>query len=249
MSIKSYLSHITRYDKTTERLRTLSEKADTIISQQQELIMAHKYHDTIADYEWLKYKGISPGKWAVDYTFCYTLARTLNAMHPQDILECGLGQSSRLIHQYAAFYQVNALTCEHDQNWIEFLKAEVGDHYPINIKKVELQNINYKDEHTLSYKDFEKLFDGKKFDFIVIDGPFGSPHYSRSQAIALCNNNLKERFCIIMDDTEREGEKETVGEIKELLEKKAIDFVMATYFSIKSHTLICSRDLSFLTSL
>lgn len=249
MSLKKFISHITRYDKIVKRMNELSEKNDTIIRQQQELFMAHKYHDTVADYEWLKYKSISPGGWAVDYAFCYTLARTLNAMRPQNILECGLGQSSRLIHQYASFYKINAITCEHDQSWIDFIKKEIGSHYSINIKKTELEEIEYKGQKTLTYKNIQNLLDDKKFDLILIDGPFGSPHYSRSQAIELCKSDLAEHFCVIIDDTERVGEQETVDEIKELLTEKNIAFATAVYCSTKAHTLLCSKDLSFLTSL
>lgn len=249
MSLKSFLSHITRYDKTVERLQSLSKKTDDIISQQQELIMAHKYHDTVADYEWLKYKGISPGGWAVDYAFCYTLARTLNAMHPQNILECGLGQSSRIVHQYATFYGVQAVTCEHDEEWASFFKKEIGDNYSINIQMFELDEQNYKGEKTLTYKGITDAFHDTAFDLIIIDGPFGCPHYSRSQVVELCKNNLKERFCIIIDDTEREGEQETVEEIKELFLGKGIPFEAREYSSTKNHTIICSKDLKYLISL
>ena len=249
MNIRRYLSHITQYDKTVERLRNLSEKADTIMSQQQELIMAHKYHDTVADYEWLKYKGISPGGWAVDYAFCYTLARILNSMRPENILECGLGQSSRLLHQYATYYGVQAVTCEHDEEWVSFFKKEIGGKYSINIQKLELEQQDYKGQKTLTYKGIADVFHEMSFDLIIIDGPFGSPHYSRSQAIELCNNNLRERFCIVIDDTERVGEQETIEEIKVILKKNSVDFAMASYSSVKAHTLICSKDLAFLTSL
>ena len=211
--------------------------------------MAHKYHDTVADYEWLKFKGISPGGWAVDYAFCYTLACTLNAMHPHSILEFGLGQSSRLVHQYASFNNIEAITCEHDLEWIDFLKKEVGDKYPIKIKEAELEEIEYKGKKTLTYKNIQSIFRETKFDLIIIDGPFGSDHYSRPQAMEVCRNNLTDRFCLIIDDTERIGEQETVEEIEELLNNNGIDFVVANYSSIKKHTLICSRELRFLTSL
>lgn len=249
MSIKSIISHLTRYDKMVARMDALSEKTDSIIRQQQELFMSQKYHDTITDYNWLKFKGISPGGWAVDYGFCYTLARTLNAMLPQSILECGLGQSSRIVHQYASFYNIDAITIEHDQAWIDFLKKEIGGNYPINVKISELEEIEYKSQKTLTYRNIQNILNDKKFELILIDGPFGSPHYSRSQAIELCKNNLAGRFCVIIDDTERAGEQETVNEINEVFAKMGVQFASTSYSSAKSHTLFCSKDLAFLTSL
>ena len=41
----------------------------------------------------------------------------------------------------------------------------------------------------------------------------------------------------------------TVEEIKEILTEKSVDFATTVYSSTKSHTLICSKDLTFLTSL
>ena len=249
MKIKRLLSKSNHYNKFVNYCNRMESKADAIIHQQAELLMAQKYHDTIADYEWLKYKGISPGGWAIDYAFCYTLARTLNAMKPTCILECGLGQSSRLIHQYASYYKKDALTFEHDEKWIEFLKNEAGNLYPINVCKLELSEIEYKGQNTLTYKGYKEITNNKKYNLLVVDGPFGSSHFSRSQAIDLCQNNLADSFCVIIDDTERTGEKETVDEIKNILKINNIDFSSKDYSSIKTHTLICSNNFSFLTSL
>lgn len=247
--MKSFLKKITKYDKWNNLFNSLLAKADNLSLQQQELLMAHKYHDTIADYEWLKYKGISPGGWAVDYGFCYTLVRILNTMRPENILECGLGQSSRLIHQYASFYNKKAITCEHDASWVDFFEKEIGKQYPINIKSFELEKITYKGAETLTYKTFSNSFNNEQFDLLLIDGPFGSEHFSRPQAIQLSHDNLADSFCILMDDTERTGEQETIEEIKHNLSDRGIDYHIRTYANSKSHTIICSSDLAFLTTL
>ena len=249
MKIKRLLSKSNHYQKFVAYCNRMEIKADTILHQQTELLMAQKYHDTISDYEWLKFKGISPGGWAIDYAFCYTLARTLNAMKPTCILECGLGQSSRLIHQYASYYKKDALTFEHDDKWIEFLKNEAGNLYPINVCKLELSEIEYKGQKTLTYKGYKEITNNKKYNLLIVDGPFGSSHFSRSQAIDLCQNNLADSFCVIIDDTERTGERETVDEIKNILKINNTAFSSKDYSSLKTHTLISSSNLSFLTSL
>lgn len=247
--MKQWLIRALKYDRLIKSLESLDVKANVIIQNQREILMSQKYHDTVADYEWLKYKSISPGGWAVNYSFCYTLARVLNTMRPHCILECGLGQSSRIVHQYSSFFNVNAITCEHDDNWMKFMREEIGGHYPINIKQVEIEYVEYNGYKTLSYKGLNELFNGERFDLVVIDGPFGSPHYSRPQVIDLCKNNLANRFCVIIDDTERVGEKETVEEIKNVFLTNRIEYAMVEYSSDKSHTLLCSKDLEFLTSM
>ena len=78
---------------------------DILASQEQqgrileEIHKAEIFSSTIADSEWLKFKSFSPGGWAADYGLLYTLYRVLNGMRPQNVLEFGLGQSSKMIHR------------------------------------------------------------------------------------------------------------------------------------------------------
>lgn len=90
---------------------------------------------------------------------------------------------------------------------------------------------------------------GAKFDLIIVDGPFGRPHYSRPQILEIIKTNLSESFCLIIDDTHRSGESETANEVQAILESSGKKCLSKTYSSSKKHTLICSEDLRFLTSL
>ncbi len=229
----------TAYGKTLTKIQKLDR----------EILMSQKYHDTIADYDWIKYKGLAPGGYAVDYGFCYTLVRVLNMFQPKHILECGLGQSSRLVHQYAAHFNARAVTCEHSQEWTTFFLKEIDGRYPVNVQIVDLEDVEYHGYNTLTYKRDHELFHDQKYDLILVDGPFASPHYSRSQIIELCKSCLNDRFCIIIDDYNRKGEQETMEEVKKVLRDKDVDFCFTTYSSSKDHALICSSDLSFLTTL
>jgi len=218
-----------------------------------ELKKAFVFNNSIIDCEWLKYKNFSPGSWACDYACLYTIFRVLNDMRPKSILEFGLGQSSKLIHQYANhFNDVNAITCEHDVEWIDFFKKNQSNNYNTNILHLELEEEFYKNKKTLSYKDYiNKLSDSgmNKFDFIFVDGPYGSDNFSRSQIIHLLENNLQENFCIVMDDYERNGEKETIQEVMEILNQEKREFIYTIYKGEKEHILICSKDNKFLTTL
>jgi 16S rRNA G966 N2-methylase RsmD len=223
---------------------------DFISKQNAELLKANIFNSSITDCEWLKYKSFSPGSWAVDYAFLYTLFNILNVMHPKSILEFGLGQSSKLIHQYANFYEdVNAITCEHDSKWVAFFERITNLNYPINIKPMELANVTYQGEATLSYKDLIREFGTKQYDLIVVDGPFGSERYSRSQVLELAQTNLADTFCIMIDDYDREGEKETVRELMSILDRKNVGYLYTTYYGSKQHFLLCSENLKFLTSM
>lgn len=215
-----------------------------------EILKASIFNNTIYDSTWLKYKSFSPCGWAVDYAFLYTLYRVLNDTKPQKILEFGLGQSSKMIHQYADFFKnIDAITYEHDQTWINFFMNHFDGNYKINTKLIELKEIDYNTNITLSYKDIESEFKNQKFNLIIVDAPFGSESYSRSQILALLPTCLEETFCIIIDDFDRIGEKETVNEINNILDAHNLSYYSASYSGIKSHIIICSEDLNFLTSL
>ncbi len=238
---------------TTEILQNqtyITRLLQTTSNKENEILKAAIFNNTIIDSEWLKYKSFSPGGWAVDYGFLYTLYRVLSQMHPISILEFGLGQSSKLIYQYADFYKdVTAVTCEHDPEWVKFFNKGINQKYNINIKQLELSEVLYKNEQTLSYKNINKEFNGMKYDLIVVDAPFGSERYSRSQILSLIENNLKETFCIIIDDYERPGEQETARELMNIFEETGTKYHTAIYAGNKQHILFCSENMKFLTSM
>jgi 16S rRNA G966 N2-methylase RsmD len=218
-----------------------------------EIRKAFVFNNSIIDCKWIKNKSFSPGYWACDYTCLYTLFRVLNDMRPKSILEFGLGQSSKLIHQYANFFnEVNAITCEHDSEWINFFTKNQND-YNINLLQMELEEVFYKDKPTLTYKNYLNKLRNEgeegKFDFIFVDAPYGSNNFSRSQIIYLIKNNIKERFCIIMDDYNRKGEKETMQEVMDILNSEKKEFSHRIFIGEKEHILICSKDINFLTTI
>ncbi len=248
--IKRFIRKQLGINQLIENQKQIKKELDSLSRKEDELLKALIFNNTIADSKWLKFKSFSPGGWAVDYAFLFTLYRVLNDTHPVSILEFGLGQSSKLIHQYANFYEdVNAITYEHDSEWINFFMNHVDGDYNINSKLIELHEVEYNTQKSLSYKNIENEFKNKRFNLIVIDAPFGSERYSRSQILNLANNNLENSFCIIIDDYEREGEQETANELMNILESKGIRYSKTIYGGSKQHFLICDEKLFFLTSM
>ena len=55
--------------------------------QNQEILWANIWRDTIQDIKWLQnVPGLSPGRWAVGYNYLYVMTRILNETNPQKIL-------------------------------------------------------------------------------------------------------------------------------------------------------------------
>lgn len=223
-----------------------------ILQIEKEILYAHKFNSTIIDSSWFKYKNVSPGGSAVDYCFFYTLYRVLSSIKPKSILEFGLGQSSKMVHQFANFHKSLAVTVEHDSEWAKFFVEGKDGDYSINIKFLELETKKYKGVDVLTYKDCYDTFKNSTFDLIIVDGPFGFSEntiYSRPQIIELINGCISKDFVIIIDDYERTGEQNTVKEIFELFNTNHIDFVYTVYSTVKSHILITVPKFHFLTTL
>ena len=247
--IKNTIRKALGIKKLEREISVLKEQQELLLQLQRESLKASLFHDSIINSEWMKKPNFSPGGWAVDYGFLYTLYRILNDIKPKNILEFGLGQTSKMLYQYMnAFPDVKVCTIEHNQDWIDFFKNEMGDNCKTRIVKKELTTIEYKGYETLIYEDLQKEIDSQKYDLIVVDGPYGSDHYSRSQLIELVNN-LSESFCIILDDYERIGEQETVKELEDVLKYKHIEYKSVVYSASKQHVLLCSPNYEFLTTL
>ena len=92
--------------------KNLSASINTLNRNVNELIWANVFHDAIKGCSWLDTENfaIYPGRSAVGYNYFYVVFRILNEFKPKNILETGLGQSSRLIGKYVATHE----NCRHD---------------------------------------------------------------------------------------------------------------------------------------
>ena len=158
--------------KKARMLRPLLEEVRKQNATRAEILKALSFNSTVADSAWLKYKSFSPGLWAADFGLLYTLYRALGSMKPRSIAEFGLGQSSKMVHQYAGYFQADAVTYEHDAEWVKFFNEGRDGDYPVRVELLELETIRYKDCETVTYRGLEQAVAGKQFDFVLVDGPF-----------------------------------------------------------------------------
>ena len=214
-----------------------------------EAVWGELFNQVSKDSSWLKDTRLAAGRWAVGYQYCYVVYRILNERNPKNILELGLGQSTKLISQYAAaFPEVRHQVVEHDPVWIDFFSKNYN--VPENTEMVLLDRefIRYKEaDHVRVFKGFAEAFRGQKFDFISIDAPLGvdMKEYSRIDVLRILPGCLADSFIIIVDDAERSGEERTINEMTEVLKSSHIPFVMNRYSGKKDCMVICSEDLSF----
>ena len=179
--------------------------------------------------------------------------RVLNEIHPKRILELGLGQTTRMIGRYTSTHEdVIHFVVEHDPAWIDFFKNDFVLSERSRIIQLEREMAPYKEAAEVRvFKDFAQQFKDEKFDFISIDAPLGvdMKQYSRIDVLKIMPACLAEDFIIMIDDTERPGEAQTVKEMKRVLEENGIVYATGRYSGIKDCTVISSINLKFVCSM
>lgn len=249
--IKSVLTEIRQMRQVMEQLKVKQEESDRLAN---ELYWAHIFESAIKGSVWFNNVPLNVGRWAAGYPLFYILFRILNEVKPDTVLEFGMGESTRMIQSYKHQHNPKALcvTVEHDKKWIEIKKQNGLSEDYISVISPELETITINEKETLQYKELSNLLSGygKQFKLILIDGPFGSSNYSRHNIVELIENGLlSDSFIILMDDYERSGEKETVEDVRKLLNKEGISFCEGFYSGKKDLLIIVSEDYKFLTSL
>ncbi|WP_221394279.1 hypothetical protein [Dyadobacter sp. NIV53] len=129
------------------------------------------FNSAISGSTWFKKQSLYPGRWAAGYPFLYILFRVYNDIKPRNILEFGLGETSKLSYQYHEASVGSKLTIiEQDQNWLNFFSNTIHNVVPNTI----LLNLEYKSIEGFETKVYEGLLqklNSEKFDFILVDGP------------------------------------------------------------------------------
>ncbi len=245
-----------------KRLEILAEKSfmedsrstNELKRKIQELEWAVIFQDSIKN-SWLEHVGLSLGRWAIGYPFAYILFRALEAQKPLNILELGLGESTKIILSYKKQSQdlVRHTVVEASQEWLDFFQRSnadlVGDTELIHL---EYQFSKFRDfQDVRVFNGFEEKFKNKKYDLICIDTPLGGDmkEICRVDILSIIPISLNTTFVILLDDFNRQTEKNLAKLIFEELDKNQIAYVSGTYDGEKSTLLIASPDLAYLKSL
>lgn len=214
---------------------SINEKSCMQLAINQELLWAEIFNHTIKGSQWLGEVSLSLGRAAIGYNCAYPLYRILEDIRPHKILEMGLGQSTKIIAKYVEYFSNNTTeefehyVVEHNEEWIQFFgKSNI---LPTSTSIVHLNAVhtifenlqpNVPKADVLRYENFRTQFLNKKFDFIFIDGPNGSPEFSRIDILDILPECLEKSFIIMLDDYERIGEQRTANFIRRVLHNNNI---------------------------
>lgn len=146
---------------------------------------------------------------------------------PNNICELGAGVSTQIFKYYKETLNKNAniVSIEHDNT------------YPGNIFCELIEETSYCiDGHVFDcvniYNGLSNKLAGSKFDFVLIDGPFGynNDHkYTRVQMLEfLTNDLLSNEGCFLIHDSERVSSQNTQQILYQLFEKYNYQFEIRT---------------------
>lgn len=210
------------------------------------------FKDTIKNSEWLTNNKFSLNNSSSNYSYMYLLYRVLDETHPKNILEFGLGQTTKMINQFSEYYSSKVKVIEDNEEWIKHFSKFLDDNKNMEILKTELEEFDSENSTNIRYN--LKLKKREKFDLILVDGPFGGrlgeekipQEYPRSNIWNLVDN-LKDEFIIIFDDYDRPGERNTASELMKKLDSNNISYMKKMYKALKYQLIICSENYNFLT--
>ena len=249
-----------RFDRLYDRDNTIIDNSALMDRKNKfltsEIQYALVFNDTIRESEWLDKKNFSLINSAANYSFAYSLYRILNDARPENILELGLGQSTKMTSQYVNHFDKRLHVIEGDQDWIDIFSDNLDITDNIDITHKDLETIVIEDTFSVRYKDVLDGIEDEKFDLIIIDGPQGyimteegvkKLDYSRTNVWELLENNLADDFIIIIDDYERYGEKRTMDHVKKVLTSKNIKYHMYSSEGLKSQYAVFSEKFRFIS--
>ncbi|WP_458458098.1 hypothetical protein [Pseudobutyrivibrio sp.] len=119
----------------------LEKKIQKIYRMNNEIFYSIKFHDSIKGSFIPESLSLSLSGGAIDYSGAYVLFRILNDFRPKNILELGLGQSTKIISCYVKGNddEISHRCVEHDNSWIDFFSRSNSIANDTEIVKLNVQ--------------------------------------------------------------------------------------------------------------
>jgi len=214
---------------------------NVVRDSQLEIEWANIYHDSIKDKNWLTDLSISPGRWAVNYSFLYILVRVMNDCKPQRVIELGLGESTKIVSEFIKHQLPNTdhIICEHDLAWTKNFTSRYSLSANSIIQYLALRQDIIEGFPVNCYSDLSVI--SGAFNLYIVDGPFGSPRFSRYDLVRLVKSLTSiNDFVIIIDDYNRSGEAEMADLVLKTFKTRGIQVFTGYYRGSKSQLVIAS---------
>ena len=212
---------------------------------------AERFRSAILDSPWLLRQNFLLSGWAIDYCGLFHCFRILEKLQPAKIVEFGIGESTKMFSQYVDYHAgTQLLTFEHDPIWIDVFRQSPANHDKnCNIVECPLETVSFRGTSTLRYAGDMGEYTGDQIELIFLDGPRGFDlSYARTQILDLIPDHLnRDKFCIIIHDYHRKGEKNTAKMVMEKLDAAKIACKTNDYHGMNGMLMIVPERYGFLT--
>ncbi len=185
---------------------------------------------------------------AADASLCLLLFKCLS-LGPRRVLELGSGQTTKLLWNYCREQpEAAVVSLEQSDQWTAILSGYLQPPAPNHrLLHAPLDPVSVPSPGggAIDTRWYHANLEGQ-FDLILVDGPNGTPTYSRAGIVGHLPRILAPTFVIIMDDAERYGEVMTVDLIERTLRAAGIRYVRWEVNGLKRQVAIASPDRAFL---
>jgi hypothetical protein len=166
---------------------------------------------------------------AANYSLLYLILRIGSEFRPASVLDIGAGQSTLLWAMLQRRGLVgDVLTLENDAEWAARIGAQVT--HEVMVSPLKPMRVG---RRTITSYDWDAVKAKRSFDVVVCDGPRGTPRDSRSGVLAMLDG-LPDDFALILDDSEREGEQDTVALVHDRLQAAKRDYAVGVVRAAKT---------------
>lgn len=169
-----------------------------------------------ASVEWVP-RPLYPVGGAAGPLLLYVLIRALEELPIQRVLELGAGQSTQLLDAWSKAKKGRSVTFEHDADWAARVAGRCGSgctsvlHLPL----VPISTPAGPDHWYAPPPSGALPEEG--FDLLLVDGPVGTPRFSRYGIVERIPEWLGSEWGIIWDDLDRVGDLESFAALIERL--------------------------------
>ena len=206
-------------------------------------IYLKRFRKLLREINWSDLKIKSSG-FAANGSLLYLLLKIYIEIKPTTILELGSGQSSKLALRYITENEKSSITTLEDNvHWYKILKENLCYerfnylHRPLKKMKV---NDFYCDWYSVNSTDIHK---DSNFTLLIVDGPFGTKHNSRAGIVSYLPDILNnDDFIIILDDTSRKGEQDTINLIETKFKLESLSYIKRNLYGYKKQTCLFSNN-------
>lgn len=142
--------------------------------------------------------------WAASPDLLLTLAQLVRTHKPKLVVELGSGVSTLIVAKAGAR---KVVSIDNSEEFAEKTREIIREH---KVRGVEVRVAELKTHASGSdWYDLSKLTDLKRIDLLIIDGPPGSKNpEARKPALAEFISKLSPKAVIVIDDVNRDGERE-----------------------------------------